>query len=440
MSDRFPYFVVAIVLATAAIGTFALQGAQRGEFADRYSTYRSTKDGTRALYLLLTRNQLKVQRLEQPIDVATADVNLALLGVTVAGSRDDDFLTADAGFPSLFSPAPSASKTESDDDESDSPANRNGLNALKAAEVDKEEVTLLLKHAQSGHRVLYVPSSSKENELSRALEIELRKPPKNAGLRTLVPAQPSPYTIGVESLEAKVSAFLDLPKSARPILVDQKLDEVIAAAVPYGQGEVVIVAAPELATNQALARADNAMFWLSVGRALSRERALAFDEFHHGFTGERSVGDFARRYGLQYALAQLLLGLLFWSLSLKTFGKPAPPEQDNRNASVDALLSTSRLYQEGGHHQHAAALLVTGLASAISQHLNLASNASVDEVVTALRAVGDEKQADELMTLSSLGSNARSEHDVVALAQRAVRLRRIAQTSRTSLAHENAST
>ena len=109
-----------------------------------------------------------------------------------------------------------------------------------------------------------------------------------------------------------------------PLLEDAPLHMTVAAVVPHGAGRVLVVGAPELAMNQALGRADNAQFWLSALRALG-PGPYAFDEHHHGFHQERSVVDFARRYGLHFAVGQLLLGLCLGALALRRFGRPRPP-------------------------------------------------------------------------------------------------------------------
>src|SRR5437016_6038610 len=83
---------------------------------------------------------------------------------------------------------------------------------------------------------------------------------KQLDMRTLVPAQPTPFTLGVERVEAKVQSYLELPQDAVPILVDDKLGAPVAGVVPYGQGQLIVIGSPELAENVALARADNAQF------------------------------------------------------------------------------------------------------------------------------------------------------------------------------------
>ena len=169
----------------------------------------------------------------------------------------------------------------------------------------------------------------------------------------------------------------------------------VAAVVPYGAGKVLVVGAPELAMNQALARADNAQFWLSALSALG-PGPYEFDEHHHGFTNERSVVDFARRYGLHFAVAQLLLGLCLWAVALKRFGRPRAPPESARVGATDALFAMSRLYREGRHHGFAASLITRGLTQELALHAGLPAHAPATSVAEGLAARGREDLANGL--------------------------------------------
>ena len=45
MRDRFPLLLISGLLLLGAFGSFVMQGAKRGAFADRLSTYRSEPSG-----------------------------------------------------------------------------------------------------------------------------------------------------------------------------------------------------------------------------------------------------------------------------------------------------------------------------------------------------------------------------------------------------------
>jgi hypothetical protein len=275
-----------------------------------------------------------------------------------------------------------------------------------------------LEHVRGGKNLVYVPWGSKENRLLDAVGVKLTKADTSLPMRTLVPPLSSPYTLGVERVEAKVQAYLTLPEEgAVPVLVDEPLGLTVAAVVPYGAGKVLVVGAPELAMNQALARADNAQFWLSALGALG-SGPYEFDEHHHGFTNERSVVDFARRYGLHFAVAQLLLGLCLWAVALKRFGRPRAPPESVRVGATDALFAMSRLYREGRHHGFAADLLTRGLTQELALHAGLPAHAPVQAVVEGLDSRGREDLANGLRAVVR---NARSVSDDGALQQLASR-------------------
>ncbi|MFP2913195.1 DUF4350 domain-containing protein, partial [Pyxidicoccus sp. 3LFB2] len=308
MRDRFPLLVVGGLVLTVVLGTFLVKSARRGEFADTLSTYRAQEDGARALFLLAQESGLPVARRMADLRLVTGQATQVLLAVEVEGAYEED-------------PDQTRLAAEPDAGLEDEDVPRTGFNAFRAAALDEDEHEKLLELVRNGGTLVYVPWGSRENSLLDALSVKLVKADTTLPMRTLVPPLPTPYTLGVERVEAKVQAYLQLPESAVPVLEDERLGQVVAAVVPFGQGRVLVVGAPELAMNRALARADNAQFWLSALAALG-PGPYEFDEFHHGFTNERSVVDFARRYGLHFAVAQLLLGVALWSVSLRRFGRP----------------------------------------------------------------------------------------------------------------------
>jgi hypothetical protein len=174
--------------------------------------------------------------------------------------------------------------------------------------------------------------------------------------------------------------------------------------------------------NQALGRADNARFWLSALEALG-PGPHAFDEHHHGFTQERSVVDFARRYGLHFAVAQLLLGLCLWALALQRFGRPRPPPESHRVGTTDALFAMSRLYREGQHHAFAAQLLSRGLTQELASHAGLPAHAPAPAVADSLTAQGRADLARGLRAIVREAGGVTREAELLRLARRAASLR-----------------
>ncbi len=410
MRDRFPLLVVGGLILTGLLGSWLVRGAARGGFADTLSTWRAQPDGARGLYLLAEESGLPVVRRTADLRIMQGAGALVLLAVEVEDAREDD-------------PDQTALAAERDKGLEDEEVPRHGLNKLHVPELDEDEAEKLLEHVRAGNTLVYVPWGSKENRLLDAVGVKLTKADTSLPMRTLVPPLSSPYTLGVERVEAKVQAYLQLPEEgAVPVLEDEPLGMTVAAVVPYGAGRVLVVGAPELAMNQALARADNAQFWLSALRALG-PGPYEFDEHHHGFTNERSVVDFARRYGLHFAVAQLLLGLCLWAVALKRFGRPLPPPESARVGATDALFAMSRLYREGRHHAFAAGLITKGLTQELALHAGLPAHAPAQAVAEGLAARGREDLANGLRAIARNAETTSSEDELQQLASRAAVLR-----------------
>ncbi|WP_434388469.1 DUF4350 domain-containing protein [Melittangium boletus] len=411
MRDRFPLVVAGGLLVLAMLGTWLVRGAARGGFADTLSSWRAQPDGARGLYLLAEESGLPVSRRTSDLLILDEPGTLLQLAVEVEGAHEED-------------PDQTALATERDEGLADEDVPRHGLNRLHVPEMSEDETEKLLAHVWAGRTLVLVPWGSRENPLLDKLGVTLTKADTSLPMRTLVPPLSSPYTLGVERVEARVQAYLELSgaEDAVPLLEDEPLGLTVAAVLAHGSGRVLIVGAPELAMNQALARADNAQFWLSALRALG-PGPYVFDEHHHGFTNERSVVDFARRYGLHFAVGQLLLGLGLWALALKRFGRPRPPPESTRVGATDALFAMGRLYREGHHHAFAAQLLTRGLTQALAQHAGLPAQAPADTVAESLAASGRSDLAQGLRALVRRAPEVAGEKELMHLATRAAALR-----------------
>ena len=412
MRDRFPLLLVGGLLVLALLGSWLVRGAARGGFADTLSSWRAQPDGSRGLYLLVEESGRPVERRTSDLRILQEEGTLVLLAVEVEDAREDD-------------PDQTALAAERDAGLEDENVPRHGFNRLHVPELSESETEKLLAHVKAGHALVYVPWGSKENRLLDALGVKLTKADTSLPMRTLVPPLSTPYTLDVERVEARVQAYLQLPEEAEgvvPVLEDERLGMTVAAVVSHGAGQVLVVGAPELAMNQALGRADNAQFWLSALDALG-PGPYTFDEHHHGFTNERSVVDFARRYGLHFAVGQLLLGLCLWAVALQRFGRPRPPPESTRVGATDALFAMSRLYREGRHHAFAAGLITRGLTQELALHAGLPPHAPAATVVEGLGGRGREDLANGLRAIARNAETVSSEGELRELASRAAALR-----------------
>ncbi|MDP1920689.1 MAG: hypothetical protein Q8L14_30880 [Myxococcales bacterium] len=430
MRDRFPLLLISGLLLLGAFGSFVMQGAKRGAFADRLSTYRSEPSGARALFLLLGEAGLPAERWQQDFQVIDRGTTLVLLGTSFRDATDKKSRnpgSADAGF---------FDDTDDLTDEEREEFKERGLNAFRSPPVSSDESKKLLEHIRNGGTVIYAPWDQDENDLLTAVDVYLERAENRKEITTLVPAQPSRFTVGVERLEARVRLWLDLPPGAVALLVDEGAEKTVVGLVPYGQGRLIVIGAPELAMNSALTRADNALFWRAVGRAIAQVGPIAFDEFHHGFTGDRSIAEFAARYGLQFAAGQLLLGVMLWAASLKRFGRPRVPADAARIGATDALFATSRLYREGKHYAHAAASIAKELAAEFARKAGVPARAEASEISAALDLRGRKDLATALLDVTRAAHTASSDANVETVARLAAlaRLKLDASTKKGSTA------
>lgn len=403
-----------------ALGWFLLQGARRGGFADQLSTFKSEPDGARALYLLLSESGLPVIRHQQDLTIIPPKRNLVLLGTRFSRELGFDKTAFDGSDAGVDDPE--------DEEANDAEFKSRGVNSLKSPPISNDESEKLLEHVRNGATLVYVPSSYRDARLLEDLDVTLERTDSSLSVRTLVPAQPSRYVQGVERVVTKVRAFLELPPGAVPLLIDEKFEKPVAALLPYGQGRVIIIGAPHLAMNRSLGVADNAQFWHSLFSAVASSGPIAFDEFHHGFTGERSMGEFAARYGLHFAVGQLLLGVMLWALALKRFGSPRAPDEELRVGSTDALFATSRLYREGKHHAHAASSILRHLAADFAVKAGVSGRLEPAEIGAALEVKGRKDLASALLDISRAVAATSTEADVERVAT-------LAAVARKSLNH-----
>lgn len=418
MRDRFPLLLVAGLVFIGVVGSFLVTGARRGAFADRLSTYRSEPDGARALYLMLEAQHRPVTRLQKSFEAIDHELAIVMLGVRF----DDESSTTKHPFDGSDAGLDPDEKANDDEDFEDFKAR--GFSSLKATNVDADEREKLLEQVRNGATLVYAPWGWRDNPLLTTIGVSLVRADKKLELRTLVAAQPSRFTTGVEHVETQVQSFLSLPVGAVPLLVDDALEQPVVALVPWGQGRVIVIGAPELAQNQRLAIADNARFWSSLLEEVGQAHPLAFDEFHHGFTGERSMGEFAARYGLQYAVGQLLLGVALWALALRRFGRQRDPVKELRVGATDALAATSRIYREGHHHPHAADAIARALAAELAVKAGVSGRSTPTEIAAALEVRGRKDLARALLDVTTAARSASTDAELQNVARLSALARR----------------
>ncbi|MBI5543829.1 MAG: DUF4350 domain-containing protein [Deltaproteobacteria bacterium] len=402
MRDRFPLLVAALLLFGVAVVWLFGEAGRRGTFADPLSTYRSAPDGARGLFLM-------AQRLGLPVTRRHVDL------------RDLD-----------------ASKT-------------GAVVLLGIHRLPKEELEPLKSFVSAGGRLVLVASPEpkerglfdgflqSESSLNEAFGVVVSACDSPQVERPLEVAVPSSLTRGVEVSEARVAGYLSREdgQPLLPLLLDPHADDrAVAMAFWHGEGRVVALSAPDLASNRALARADNARLWSSLLTAVASSGPIEFDEFHHGFTGERSISGYAARHGLHWAVLQLLLALWVWIAAQRRFGRARPASDEVRLAGADYLWAMARIYRQGGHRLHVVKALLEGLLRALGRKAGLGPRATVGEVVRALNRRGrpDLARALSAAEAGAAGASA-SDENVLAFARTCAGTRKLADHRAEDAAH-----
>jgi len=426
--DHFPLLVIAGVALLGYVTAAVIRAADRGNFADALSTYRSDPRGARGLYLFAGESGIPVRRNQRDLEVLDAKAQMVMLAVD--GSPDleelledekDGGYKRDGGLKTVATFWPTADGGVEADAGTDRLA-REGLNSLFVLPVHKDERKALLEHVSKGATLLYAPSRMRGDELLQELGVTAW-PSRSTDPVDLKPALPSPYTAEVGMVEAPVRGYLGMIPAAVPLLDDEE-GAVVMALVPHGKGAVVVLTAPDLASNQWLAKEDNAQLWLSTLGVMAQNGQVTFDEYHHGFTAERSVAELATRYGLHFAIGQLLLGLCLWGAALRRFGRPRQPPEDERLAAADALSAISRIYREGKHRTHAAQQILKGLLQDLAPIAGRRPQDGPKAMGASLEARGRKDLAAALHEVHVLSELATTERDLERTARAAALARR----------------
>lgn len=168
----------------------------------------------------------------------------------------------------------------------------------------------------------------------RAEELQGRQPVRKVfplwpGVTLLVPAAAR----GLEALPSDFGHAVFLAGES-PMIVRRVL----------GDGEVVLLATPEILSNAHLGKADH-LALLETLAGVPERRPVFFDERSHGLSDTDGTLETLAGWGLGPLLLLILLatGAAFWRASLR-LGPAERPERDTRSDAVELLDSLADLY------------------------------------------------------------------------------------------------
>jgi hypothetical protein len=126
----------------------------------------------------------------------------------------------------------------------------------------------------------------------------------------------------------------------------------IAMELALGAGRVVVASDPYLLSNAGLKNAGNATFVAALFGRLAKSRTVVFDEFHHGFGGERAergIWDVITAPPGGSIVALICLVFLAWAVSVgRRFGAAVRAIRTERRSSVEYVEAFAALLRRAG--------------------------------------------------------------------------------------------
>jgi uncharacterized protein DUF4350 len=178
----------------------------------------------------------------------------------------------------------------------------------------------------------------------------------------------------------------------------------LAVEIPVGQGRIIAIADPTMASNGALRHSDNAVWLITLATGWSPGKVL-FDEYHHGFGQKRSAVELTRAFFSTpwgWCVLQIIAaGLLYTFVYRRRFGRIREMPMPNRASPLELVEARAGVLRVAAAQKLAANMIVQHLChtlgkvrgktddmSDLSDELeNLARNRGVGAPITTLRGL-----------------------------------------------------
>ncbi len=340
--------LLAVAIAVlVAVGVIANRVNEKPSSFDSFSTYDASPGGYRALYALLGRENLRVERFEQR----------------------PAFL--DAGIATLVYVEPSAGDPR----------------AVTPTDADKAALETWVR---GGGSLLYV---GYDDAAARAGVLQL---PRRE--YSLVPAPPfvalELRARGVTHISAarETLRFVvrRVARRARAQLLVGDGRGALVVAYPYGRGRIVAVCDRWLFTNggtargDGIARGERARLAVALAQPRARRGIVAFDETPHGYaTPERwwSIVPRPFAFALAVALVALLIAIAGAALRL---GPPLLPVPRDGRSSADFLDAVASLFERNGEVRGTLELAAAATSRTIARTHGLEGVASNEAIAACI--------------------------------------------------------
>ncbi|WP_129631779.1 DUF4350 domain-containing protein [Candidatus Oscillochloris fontis] len=192
----------------------------------------------------------------------------------------------------------------------------------------------------------------------------------------------------VSQLQMQNSSVLAQLPAAAAVLVEMNGEPVVAGFV-HGKGYVYLSSSTYPFSNVGLAQAGSAELVLHLVGRIGPSGRILFDEYHHGFVREPSLGSLLT--GSAWGWAMLYAGgvvVLYLVLSGRRFGRPiALREERTRRSSAEYLESMAGLLRRGRKSDYLLAHYRTNLKRRLARPYGVNPNQDDTAFVAALAGV-----------------------------------------------------
>jgi hypothetical protein len=226
-----------------------------------------------------------------------------------------------------------------------------------------------------------------------------------------------------DTISAETDVVLGgLPADAAPII--GAADGAVLAGMQRGKGYIYLSAALRPFTNIGLADAGSAALVLGLLRRAPAGGRLIFDEYHHGFVREPSLGGLLTGSPWGWAVIYAaLVGVAYVALTGQRFGRPvALREETARRSSAEYLESIASLLRRGRKSGYILAHYRTALKRRLARPHGISPSLNDDDFVAALASARPLDTAALRALLARMCQSAASEAELLRIIAESDRL------------------
>lgn len=210
---------------------------------------------------------------------------------------------------------------------------------------EPSEIRSAQEWVERGGTILWCPRlGTSDDPLLPAFGFELHRKP------AADPVEARATLEGGESYALAITRRFRLTSaSARPIAQDA--EGWIVAEARRGKGRFIAVAEPALISNGGLAQSENAEFMVHLAATAARGGTIAFDEYHHGFTGGQSATAILWDSPLAWSACLILAAMVCGVFATgRRLGPPIDLHEERRRRPaeyIDAFANLCRRMKAG---------------------------------------------------------------------------------------------